>query len=113
MLASVARLVTIAPRFRVSVLLLSGAMHRVRDFSFDTLFQITFPPRVWFVLVFAIAVWITADILNEKGIVVRELLEKQNILFQWIMILGLIVSIVAFGVYGTAVDSGRFIYQQF
>jgi len=66
-----------------------------------------------FVLFIAILILLFVDIMNEKGVRVREVIERQNILFQWMILLGLIFSIIIFGVYGGDYSSSAFIYQQF
>jgi len=113
-LVSVARLVTVAPRFLVScAMLLSVTDLTTHPFSLQGFFDITFPWIVWGVLILAIAVWFASDVLNERGVIVRDWLEKQNLPFQWILILALIFSVLIFGVYGPEVDASMFIYQQF
>jgi hypothetical protein len=113
-LVSVARLVTFAPRFMVScAMIVSVADFAAHPFVLQEFFDMTFPMIAWIVLTLAIVIWFAADILNEKEIIVRELLEKQNILFQWILIFALLFSVLIFGVYGQDVDASMFIYQQF
>lgn len=42
-----------------------------------------------------------------------EFLDEQNTLFQWIVIIGLIMAVIIFGVYGPSFDAQSFIYFQF
>jgi D-alanyl-lipoteichoic acid acyltransferase DltB (MBOAT superfamily) len=119
-LVAVARLVTVAPRFKVSILMLAavpktfvGEMGSIVGIFQSDFRELTFNGIAWLVLFFAIAVWFTADIINEREIVVRDLLEKQNMFFQWALIFILIFSILIFGVYGPSYDATEFIYQQF
>ncbi|MDR2163748.1 MAG: MBOAT family protein [Clostridiales Family XIII bacterium] len=120
-LVTVARLITVAPRFLVAVSMFlslgdifkpeSGNSYRIL-YNGD-LFDLTFHYRVWGVLFVCMAVWFVADILNEKGIVVRRALEKQRLAVQWIAILALVGAVALFGVYGPQYSSAAFIYQQF
>lgn len=52
------------------------------------------------------------SILQEKGSV-RERLSNQNIVFQWLVMAGLVFAILVFGKYGPGYDAQAFIYQEF
>ncbi|MDR1496065.1 MAG: hypothetical protein LBS67_04000, partial [Clostridiales Family XIII bacterium] len=120
-LVTVARLITVAPRFLVAVSMFmslgdvfrpeSGASYRIL-YNGD-LFDLTFNYGVWGVLFACIAVWFVADVLNEKGIVIRQALEKRSLALQWIAILLLIGAVAILGVYGPQYSNTAFIYQQF
>jgi alginate O-acetyltransferase complex protein AlgI len=66
-----------------------------------------------FVLFLAVAVLFLVDLSNEKGLQLRDRLLQQNMLFQWIVLIALIVSVAVFGVYGPQYSATSFIYQQF
>lgn len=53
------------------------------------------------------------SIKQEKGIKIRETLAKQNILFRWIILYGIIFSIIIFGIYGEGYNVQSFIYGAF
>ena len=53
------------------------------------------------------------SIKQEKGIRIRETFAKQNILFRWIILYGVILSIVIFGIYGEGYNVQSFIYGAF
>lgn len=67
----------------------------------------------YIIMLLAIAVLIFTSVLKERGMQIRETLARQNIVFRWVMIFGLIFSIIIFGVYGKGYDASMFIYQQF
>jgi hypothetical protein len=44
---------------------------------------------------------------------VRDTLEKQNLLFRWMLLLGLIFAVIIFGYYGPGYDASSFIYAAY
>lgn len=67
----------------------------------------------WIALGLAVALWMAVDMLNERGLAVRERLEKQALPVRWAAyILGVLVVLV-FGVYGAGINTANFIYGQF
>lgn len=67
----------------------------------------------WKVLIIATLVFVTVSVLQEHGKKIRETLNKQNIIFKWIVLIALIVSIIVFGIYGEGYNVQSFIYGQF
>lgn len=67
----------------------------------------------WFFLIFGILILVIVDILHEKGISIYRIVNSQEIWFRWILYLGLIWTIIMFGIYGIAYDASAFIYFQF
>ena len=67
----------------------------------------------WWILILAILILLLVDILHEKDISVIALVDKKNIVFRWILYLGLIWTTIMFGIYGVAYDTSEFIYFQF
>ena len=65
------------------------------------------------VLVISISIFILTSILREHKISIREKFDKQNIAFKWIVLYGLMLSIIVFGIYGKGYDVQNFIYGQF
>ena len=65
------------------------------------------------VLLFSLFVLLLADIAKNNGIIIREIVLKQNFWFQYFFILISIVSILVFGIWGPAYDASSFIYFQF
>lgn len=61
-------------------------------------------------------VWFVS-MLQEKfekdDMTIRDVIAKQNIVFRWILYLGLIAGILVFGMYGSGYNAGAFFYGQF
>ena len=64
-------------------------------------------------VIFALLALFCVSLTQECGLHIRESLNKQNIVFQWIIIYGLFICIIIFGIYGFGYDASSFIYQQF
>ena len=60
-----------------------------------------------------IIILFVVSLMHEKGIKIRETLEKQNIIFQWIFIIGAIIFVLIYGAYGGDFNAADFVYQQF
>ena len=56
---------------------------------------------------------LVVGLLQEKGIMVREALERQNLAFQWLLLLGGMGIVLVFGIYGPAYNAAGFIYAGF
>ncbi len=67
----------------------------------------------WIILLSAIAVLFTVDILHEQGKSVFALINGQMIWYRWVLYAGLIWVTLMFGIYGIAYDTEQFIYFQF
>lgn len=59
------------------------------------------------VLLFAV------DILQEKGVRIRESLASQGIVFRWLIYIAALFLLILFGMYGEGIESANFIYQGF
>lgn len=60
-----------------------------------------------------LSVLLFADICKKKGIVIRDIILKQDYWFRWIFIAFAVLVILTFGKYGPAYDAKNFIYFQF
>lgn len=60
-----------------------------------------------------IALLIVMDILNYNGVELRERIVKQSIWYRWIIMIGAILAILIFGIWGAGYNASSFIYQQF
>lgn len=67
----------------------------------------------WFCLLYGIIALMTVDIIHEKGISIYEVINSQEVWFRGLIYLGLIWTIIMFGIYGVAYDTSTFIYFQF
>ncbi len=86
------------------------------DFLFNLngeLYTLGLDRKNMFVLLIAVLVLLTVSILQENGIKMRETISKQNILFRWILYIGIIVVIAVFGMYGPSYDATTFLYQAY
>ena len=62
------------------------------------------------VLLFAVLIMFTVEIIRESGVKIRESLAKQNTLFRWAVILCLMLIVLVFGIYGPGYNPRDFIY---
>ena len=62
---------------------------------------------------FAILVLLAVDIVNYRGISIREKMAKQPIVFRWLFWILLFVAVMLWGKYGTGYDASAFIYKDF
>ncbi len=56
---------------------------------------------------------IAMDILNFKDIEIRDKILSQSIWYRWIIMIGAILAILIFGIWGAGYNASSFIYQQF
>ncbi|MBQ5590551.1 MAG: MBOAT family protein, partial [Clostridia bacterium] len=89
-------------------------------FSRLTVFEGGFPlssfglaKREWLIIAIALAVVLLVSILEENKVKVFERLDKQPIIFKWLILFAVIMFIVVFGVYGSDAPHVNFIYEQF
>ena len=90
----------------------------VRDFNpwilnYDDAVLFAFDPRDARIVIFSLLVVLVVEILQEKGLAMRETLERQNIAFQWLVMLGGIFAILMWGMYGHGYDAAAFVYMGF
>lgn len=62
--------------------------------------------------ILSIAVLWVADMLQER-MRIRDELQRQGIVFRWIIIFAGIFAVIIFGIYGPGYDASSFIYEQF
>ena len=78
-----------------------------------SIFDIGLNQGNWIVLIVAILILSCVDILHEYGVGMFALVNKQCMVIRWGLYLGLVLSIIMFGIYGVTYDAGAFIYFQF
>lgn len=76
-----------------------------------SLYQLGVSERQWHIVLVSLLVLFIISYIQEKGYVVRELIDKQNYVFRGIIYMILIIAIILFGVYGSAYDASAFAYQ--
>ncbi len=65
------------------------------------------------VVAIAVLVLFVIGILQERGVKIRETLDKQSFIFRWALVIALIVFVAVFGIYGPGYDASQFIYGKF
>lgn len=78
-----------------------------------SIYNLGLQPRQLFMVFVMLIVLFVVSLLQENGMKIRETLEKQNVVFQWIMIIGAIVFVLIYGAYGGDFNAADFVYQQF
>lgn len=78
-----------------------------------TIFSAGLDQNNFIVLIISLGVLCIVDALKYKGIVVRDVLMKQELWFRWMVYIVAVMSILIFGVWGTSYDATSFIYFQF
>lgn len=63
--------------------------------------------------VLGMAVLLTASIIQERGCVIRDSLAEKKLALRWFVLIGGILAIAIFGVYGVGYDAASFIYNDF
>jgi len=61
----------------------------------------------------AILLLFVVGVLQERGVKIREMLAAKPLVIRWAVLLGLLMIILVFGVYGPAYDASSFIYGGF
>ena len=87
--------------------------HNLWVFTDGTIFSLGLGPWEMFVLFVAILVLFAVSLMQEKGIHLRETIERQNIVFRWTLYLVAVFAVILLGVYGDGYDASEFIYAGF
>ncbi|MBE5814635.1 MAG: MBOAT family protein [Clostridiales bacterium] len=116
-LLCISRIIVKAPSIRDALKMIK-ALFTSWDLDFifgldGTIFTYGVGEKEMFILFIAILVLIVVGVLRESGMKMRETIAKQNILYRWALVLGLLVFVLVFGIYGPEYDASAFIYGQF
>lgn len=65
------------------------------------------------IIIMSILLMLVISIKQEHGMKIREKFNEQNLVFRWIILYGLIICILVFGIYGKEYNVQNFIYGQF
>ena len=83
------------------------------EIFFDgSLFSLGLDAPDFIAMVVSLLVLLAVSVLQERGSV-REQIEKQNLVFRWVVWYALIFGILIFGMYGPGYDAADFIYRGF
>lgn len=89
----------------------------VKNFKYRQLFyglgEYGLDGREWVVLGCGVLMLIFVSMKQESGVRIREALERQNLWFQWIAVVGVVFLVAVFGIYGPGYDAASFIYGGF
>ena len=88
-------------------------VHNVWIFTDGTIFTLGLDAWHLFVLFVAVLVLLTVSLLQERGVHIREAIEKQNLVFRWALYIAAIATVVLMGVYGPSYDAAGFVYAGF
>ena len=102
---------------------LRAALHMLRsvfskwwNFAFltdGTLTQLGLDNANWTLLIFAVIVLWAVGMLHERGVSICAVIDRQSMIFRWIVYIGAILLIAVVGIYGPAYNAASFIYGGF
>ena len=64
-------------------------------------------------LIVSILVLFAVDVVQERGIRIRQTIAEQNIILRWVIYYGALFALIIFGMYGPGYNAANFIYQRF
>lgn len=79
----------------------------------DSLFKLGLDARNFLLMLGSIMILLVGDWFKYRGVCVRELICRQELWFRWLFMIGAVVFIVVFGVWGSGFSEASFIYFQF
>ena len=79
----------------------------------DSLFSLGLDWKNFAVLLGSIALLMGADVLKYRGMVVRECICRQEWWLRWLLLIGGVIFVIVFGVWGSGFNEAAFIYFQF
>jgi alginate O-acetyltransferase complex protein AlgI len=102
-----------AATFTTAISMMKASLNDIQPYAFykHDLFNLGLDTQQFIILAFAVIVLFAISVMQEKGIQVRNSLEKQNIVFRWTVYFALIFGILLLAAPG--ISSGEFIYEQF
>ncbi len=103
------------PKFSDTARLLKDTGHSFNPWVFfdGTLYTLGLDRPNFNLLFISIVILAIVDIIQEKGVKIRETIARQNIIIRWVIYYAGIFSIIIFGMYGPGYDATSFIYQRF
>ena len=89
----------------------SISVHNWWIFFDGSLYEFGMTQKDFTVAFISFIIVLCVSIAQEKGIDVRKAFEKQQLVFKWIVLLGGIIAIMVFGIYGPGYNAADFIYR--
>ncbi|MDE6664491.1 MAG: MBOAT family protein [Lachnospiraceae bacterium] len=83
------------------------------SFQMASIYEIGLDRGNWFMFWFGVGILTVVDVCHEMGKSIFAMVNKQLLYFRWLLYLGLIWSVIMFGIYGSKYDTSQFIYFQF
>lgn len=114
-LVSIAWVLFRAESFAQAAKILKGMIvtNNIWIFFDDTIYNCGLNQKNMMVLIFAMIILVIADILNFKKICIRQAIMKQEWWFRYALLIGAILFIIVFGIWGIGYTNSGFIYLQF
>ncbi len=78
-----------------------------------TLYKLGLSMKNVHLMIILIVLLLVVDILHEKGVHIREQIEKTDVVFRWTLYFAGIFGIIVLGMYGPGYQAANFIYQGF
>lgn len=115
LLISIGRIFSRADSLMISLKMLKNMVSEFNPWVLTdgTIYKLGLEPREFFMVFLVILVILVISLMQESGIKIREALDRQNILFQWLVIIGAIAFLLIYGAYGSDFNAADFVYQQF
>ena len=90
---------------------LMGNTFKHASFSMDVVVKMSGSQLDLIILLAGCLVWLIISILKEKGIVIREALDRKPLIIRWAVYIALVMSVAMLGYISNT--SGGFMYAQF
>lgn len=79
----------------------------------ESIFSLGLDWKNFMLMLLSVLVLMTSDGLKRRGVCVREVICQQELWFRWLVMIGAVVFIMVFGVWGSGFSEASFIYFQF
>lgn len=77
------------------------------------LYRLGLDAKDFSILLIGLMVLLFADIVAEKGVVIRKFIKEQELWFRWVFYIVAVLVVLVFGIYGPSYTTADFIYFQF
>ena len=114
-LVSIGRFFSGAGSLSAAITLLKHSFSR-NNISFltnGTLLKLGLETSDWIVLIFAVLTLFTVDLAHERKIAIRDGIDRQPLVFRWIVYIAAVLVVLILGLYGPDYNAASFIYEQF
>lgn len=101
---------------KAALYMMKSVLNKWYDISFimdGSLKKLGLDTANWILLFIFIGILLAVDVLHEKKIQIRQTIDRQGIVFRWVVYLLAFFAVLVFGIYGAGLGEGRFIYEQF